>query len=314
MARSRTRPRQPDDAAAQLERIVALVAELSRAADDGQGRRLADLAGSCGVSAKQIASDIRTLTTLCDHAEAEWLLSLSAWQQEDRVSVRSLGPFRRPILLSPDERLALQVALALDPEGAALGIRLAAAGQRDEAAAASRTAARPAAGDFPALFVHAVNHHRCVEVLYAGEGDAAGRPSVIQPHEIVTYGGRAYVHAWDRDAAGWRLFRLDRFLDALGTDTAFDERDDFEPVAGRADLLRAPAAAVDHVRVRFSPRVARWIRERYPRCEDAADGAVTVTFLATSVDWLVRRVLEYGPDAEVLEPVVYREAVRRAVA
>jgi predicted DNA-binding transcriptional regulator YafY len=32
------------------------------------------------------------------------------------------------------------------------------------------------------------------------------------------------------------------------------------------------------------------------------------------VDWLVRRVLEYGPEAEVLEPAAYREAMRRAVA
>ena len=74
------------------------------------------------------------------------------------------------------------------------------------------------------------------------------------------------------------------------------------------------AAAVEQVRVRFSPRVARWIRERYPRCEVQEDGSVVVTFLATSVEWLVRRVLEYGPDAEVLGPGAYREAVRRAVA
>jgi predicted DNA-binding transcriptional regulator YafY len=29
--------------------------------------------------------------------------------------------------------------------------------------------------------------------------------------------------------------------------------------------------------------------------------------------WLVRYVLQYGPEAEVLEPEVYRNAVRRAV-
>ena len=98
--RGATPPR--TDAAAQLERIVSLVAELSRGhPGQEEGRRLADLAGTCGVSPQQIAGDIRTLTTLCDHAEAEWLLSLSAWQQDDRVSVRSLGPFRRPVLLSP---------------------------------------------------------------------------------------------------------------------------------------------------------------------------------------------------------------------
>jgi predicted DNA-binding transcriptional regulator YafY len=79
------------------------------------------------------------------------------------------------------------------------------------------------------------------------------------------------------------------------------------------DLFRAPPAAIQRVRVRFSRSAARRVRERYPECQDAGDGAVVVTFQASSVDWLVRRVLEYGPDAEVVEPAAYREAIRRAV-
>jgi len=301
-------------ATAQLDRIVSLVAELSRTAlDDEEGRSLSELASRYGVSTKQIAGDIQTLTTLCDHAEAEWLLSLSAWQQDDRVSVSSLGPFRRPILLNPDERLALQVALALDPDGAGLAARLATALEGTVGQAPAGRPARRRAG-FGDLLLGAANEHRCIEVLYAGEGGGAGRQSVIEPHELVTYHGRSYVHAWDREAGGWRLFRMDRFLDALPTDTRFDERNDFEPIAGRSDLFRAPPSAVETVRVRFSRRVARWIRERYPRCEEADGGCVVVTFLASSVEWLVRRVLEYGPDAEVLGPPAYREAVRRAVA
>ena len=33
-----------------------------------------------------------------------------------------------------------------------------------------------------------------------------------------------------------------------------------------------------------------------------------------SPDWLVERVLQYGEDAEVVGPALYREAVRRAVS
>lgn len=300
-------------AATQLERIVSLVAELSRgASDEENGRSLGELAARYGVSPAQVARDIQTLTTLCDHAEAEWLLSLSAWQQDDRVSLSSLGPFRRPILLSPDERLALQVALALDPDGGALAGTLAAADQVEGGPDASAGAASRAPHDVPRRFVEAANTRRSVEVEYAGEGERESRTAVIEPHELVACHGRTYVHAWDRHAGGWRYYRMDRVLDARLTDHRFEERDDFEPVAGRSDLLRAPASAVERVRVRFSRRVARWVRERYPRCEDAGDGRVVVTFLATSVAWLVRRVLEYGPEAEVLEPPVYREAMRRA--
>jgi predicted DNA-binding transcriptional regulator YafY len=136
---------------------------------------------------------------------------------------------------------------------------------------------------------------------------------VVQPHELVGYHGRTYLHAWDESERGWRFYRVDRFLDAVARSERFTERDDFEPVQSGSDLFRAAAAAVERVRVRFSPAVAPRVRERYPRCEDAGGGAVLVTFLATSVEWLVRRVLEYGPDAEVLDPPSYREAVRRAV-
>jgi len=44
------------------------------------------------------------------------------------------------------------------------------------------------------------------------------------------------------------------------------------------------------------------------------DGAVLVRFDASSPEWLTRRVLEFGADAEVVEPSHYRDAVRRAIA
>jgi len=301
-------------AAAQLDRIVSLVAELSRAArEDEDGLALDVLGRRYGVHPRQITEDIRTLTTLCDHADADWLLSVHAWQQENRVSVSSHGPFRRPVKLLPDEALALQVALAMEPRGKALAQKLASARATVPEHLPARPSARPPI-DLEDLFVGAAAEHQRVEILYAGEGERAGRQDVIEPHEVVTYNHRTYVHAWAEQAGGWRHFRLDRFLDAIVTGATFAPRGDFQPMRGRDDLFRAPAAAVEAVRVRFTPRIARWIRERYPRHESASDGSVVVTFTVSSVDWLVGRVLEYGADAEVLEPQTYREAVRRAVA
>src|SRR5262249_15497692 len=87
-------------------------------AGEGTGERLTDLGRRFGVSPSEIAADIRTLTLLGDHADAEWLLSLSVWQQDDRVSISSAGPFRRPLRFTPEEIAALKVALAMDDEGA----------------------------------------------------------------------------------------------------------------------------------------------------------------------------------------------------
>jgi hypothetical protein len=54
------------------------------------------------------------------------------------------------------------------------------------------------------------------------------------------------------------------------------------------------------MRVRYSPRIARWIAEREGGEVDA-DGSLTLEHPLADVQWGVRHVLQYGPDAEVLE-------------
>lgn len=296
-----------------ITRIVQLVADLSRMARRNEGPvSLPRLGERYGVAAPQIAADLRTLTLLGENAESEWLLSLSVWQQGDRVSVSSGGPFRRPLLLSPEERLALQAALALYPEGAPLARRLGQMWSRTAPDAADSSETRTAGADLIRRVRAAVREHRSLDLEYAGEGKTTSEVWRIEPHQLVDALGRTYAVSWCPAIADWRHFRLDRALRVVDTDARFSPRQDFKPVQGLADLLRARNP--DRVLVRFSPRVARWVRERYPGARPTGDGSVTVTFPATSEAWLVRRVLEYGPDARVVEPARYREAVRRAVA
>jgi predicted DNA-binding transcriptional regulator YafY len=312
------------EATRQFDRIVSLVAELSRqgaesdlSGSEGEGdygpkgRSLGQLAREFGVTPQQIAADIRTLTLLGDHSDAEWLLSLSVWQQEDRVSVVSRGPFRRPLRFTPDELLAVQLALAMDPDGAAVAAKLNLPASPGQAAPPERPVRPGPAAD---LLSEAARHHRRVELLYAGEGERFGTRWVVEPHQLVGYRGRTYIVAWTGDATGWRHFRVDRVIDALDAGTTFTPREDFLPVLEPADLFRASDDAVDEVTVRFSPRVARWVRERYGAHQVAPDGSVLVTLRASGVDWLVRRVLEYGAEAEVVSPASYRAAMQRAVA
>lgn len=303
----------PDAAAARLSRIVSLVAELTRREREGaEPPGIEELAAFFGVRPADIALDIRTLTVLGDNADAEWLLSLSVWQQDDRVSISSGGPFRRPIRLTPEEMLAVQIALAMDPEGLDIARRLAPLLTVQPPATA--LAAHSTTTDRYAMLADAITARRPVELLYAGEGERVGRQWLIQPHQLVSWRDRTYLWAWCDAVDGWRMFRLDRIIDALPAEGRFDRRPDFQPVTDPSGLFRPADAEPDPVRVRFSADISRWIRERYPDCRPEADGSVIVTLRASSMDWLVRRVLEYGPDAEVVEPEAYREAVRRAVA
>ena len=93
----------------------------------------------------------------------------------------------------------------------------------------------------------------------------------------------------------------------------FDLRPDRPVIESSEDLLRAEPERIDQVTIRFSPEISRWIRERYPEAEQQEDGSVVASFPTASVDWLIRTALQYGPDAEVLDPPMYREAMRKAV-
>lgn len=298
-------------ASADFTRIVSLVAELTRDERAGAGlSTLDDLAARHGVTEEVVNADLRALTLLGDHAEADWLLSLRVWQQDRHVSVSSGGPFRRPVRLSPEEQLAIQVALVLDPQGQALAARLAAlwAGDRVPPSAATHGADDPAA-----IARQAVRRHVELVMTYSGEGEREAREWLLHPHQIAEVKDRRYLVAWASEVGEWRHFRLDRVLAARLRDVRFEPRADFVPLTRPEDVYR-PGPDVDVVRVRFAAPVAGWVAERYPDHEMDSDGSIVVRFRTTSPEWLSRRVLEYGGDAEVLDPARYRDAMRAAVA
>jgi len=303
-------------AADELNRIVSLVADMSRRSDGAA--TLAELAEAHDTTVQQVQTDIRTLTVLGDDPEADWLLSLQVTQEGDRVELWCGGPFRRPIRFTPDELLAIQLGLATEPDAVSDGLS-------DELAALLE--AEPSKDDPPpyclgamdgdsgviGLVQRAIHDYRKLEMVYAGEGDHEGTARVIQPHDLVSWEGRSYVIAWCEHREGWRNFRADRVIEAcLATDT-FEEREDFVPMDDPASVFSAPDDGVDEVRVRFSPLIARWLLERYPEAVQSDDGAAVVTYQCADIGWIVRYVLQYGPEAEVIEPEVYRGAMRRAV-
>lgn len=293
----------------QLSRIVGLVAELTRRDRQGSGGLpLQEAADRFATTPKQIEADLRTLTLLGDDPEAEWLLSLRVWQEGDRVAIRSGGPFQRPIRFTGDELMAMQLGLTSEQATGTLSAELAAllaSSERATHALAGRGRISPAFGN---LLLDAIGDRRKVEIRYAGERSLAGINRIVHPYQLLEQEGASYLVAWCELAGGWRHFRLDRILDVARLDQAYSARSDFVPAG---DSFHAPREGTDRVEVRFSPAVSRWLKERYPEAVVQADGGVIVTYLVASPEWLVRHVLQYGPEAEVVGPASYRELMRK---
>jgi predicted DNA-binding transcriptional regulator YafY len=80
--------------------------------------------------------------------------------------------------------------------------------------------------------------------------------------------------------------------------------------AGRGLKAELPPTGM---KVRYSPRIARWIAEREGVSPDS-DGSLTIGHPLADTDWGVRHVLQYGPDAEVLEPPALRDEIVRRLS
>jgi proteasome accessory factor C len=313
-------------ATTQLNRIIQLVAELSRQADpDEDGVPIADVAERLGMTAADVAHGLRTLTDASERLDVSWLQSLNIWQEGDHVSVSSRGPFRRPLRFTPLELLAIQLGIAWELDGGAA----APAGQGPAPLSAEfaklldsvedeprRMSVSPTSGDGEEEVVdlaqRAVAEHRVLTILYAAEHDLTSAARSVEPHQVVYADGRWYVVAWCRLKEGWRHFRADRVLHASLEAETFARRADHHVIGNPAETFRQESTPMP-VRVRFTPSVARWLAERYPDARPVAGGGIDVEFQVLEPLWLVRHILRYGADAEVIEPPAVRALMEKVL-
>jgi proteasome accessory factor C len=304
----------PETAPAQVARLVHLVAWMSQG-DSHKPVSYRAAATHLGVSEARLRDDLDTLVRLSDDYKP-WLSSLSVALTRDGCFVASQGQFRRPFRLTADETLALVVGLAGERGGRELAAKLGAAFARSTAV--ERAPATIGLGPTPGehleevlrLAREALGEHRKLEIHYCGSGRGPGL-RVVCPHQIVQRQMWWYVIAWCEQANGFRHFRADRILAATLLDARFTPRADFVALTRAAEVFRARETVA--ATVAFGPRIARWLEEQHPGGRTDPRGRYVVTFRVADPAWFVREVLQYGAEAEVLEPPELREAIRMVV-
>ena len=96
-----------------------------------------------------------------------------------------------------------------------------------------------------------------------------------------------------------RFFRLDRIEQVEILNETFEPD---ENVTRRAETHRPFAQDADRtMTVRYSPVIARWVAER-EGVKVTVDGSVTIVHPMADDAWAMRHVLQYGPEAEILNP------------
>jgi predicted DNA-binding transcriptional regulator YafY len=307
------------DAAVQLRRLLQVIPKLN----DGHSHSLDSVAKLAGTDPDTLLHDLVALSNRFGDPGG-FVPKLQVYVEGgDKSSVELLAPqFKRPMGLTAAELSALELGLSMlrserpsSERGPIDGARerlqrTIAKLPREDVDAAEHHAVLDAAADAAHLAAvrEAILHRRKVRLKYraAAAQDSTGRSAC--PYALVAARGAWYVIAYCDDRKAIRVFRLDRVEEVKLLAGTYEV-----PASFSVDKMIKDGRVFsggDHpaVRIRYSPRIARWIAER-ERVEPAPDGSLTVDYPLADAHWAVRHVLQYGPEAEVLSP----DSVRRAV-
>lgn len=236
-----------------------------------------------------------------------------------------------PLLLDPDEAVAMAVCLRLGAGGSVAGVgesALRALSKLDQVmpsrlrsqvaavhdATTTLTSGRSDELVEPEVLMTLARAARDHEHVSTGYVDRAGNVSDrrLEPYRLVTTGRRWYLLCWDRDRDDWRSLRLDRMVDVRARGTTFLPREapDAASYVRRA-ITASPYRYVAKVRY-FAAKetVAQSFSSTSAEIEADGPDACLVTVGADDAERMVPWLALPAADFEVLEPPEVVAAVR----
>ncbi len=141
----------------------------------------------------------------------------------------------------------------------------------------------------------------------------------VHPYHVFNHRGDWYLAAFDEARKDVRIFALHRIRRATPTTGSYELPPDFSFAKYMADAFGVQKGDKPvSVSIRFAPRQARWIRERRwhrsAKVQESLDGSLVLNLTIAETSEIVRWVLQFGSEAEVLEPPSLRAAVAEQLA
>lgn len=302
----------PPPAEEHLQRLLTLLPHLA----DGKERDLDETAQRLGTTPDQLLADLTVLAERYD-VPGGYVEPVQVFIQQSRLSVWA-PLFRRPMRLTIAELGALDLGFALlrgeRPAADTPAIDRARERLRIEIGRVAAEDERPPlvhAGTVTGPWLERLSVIRearrtghKVRLTYRSGDSSTSTTRTICPYQLIEAEAMWYVAARCEQSGGLRFFRADRIEGAEPLPDTFTPPEEL-PVTG---VFRAEAATT--LRIRYGPRIARWVAEREGMNVDP-DGSLTRELPLADPNWAVRHVLQYGRDAEALEPDELREELAR---
>ncbi|NUU59038.1 helix-turn-helix transcriptional regulator [Paenibacillus agri] len=162
--------------------------------------------------------------------------------------------------------------------------------------------------------IEAILEQRSIRAVYHSQSRNAITEREIDPYYLIPRDQRFYLIGHCHLKKAIRTFRISRFQQVEITAEYFDK--------GGFNIKQylKNTWSIDrgnkntNFKVRFSPEVARYIKEEelfvHPRMRDEQDGSLLFEVTVNNEKEFMKWILQYGPNAEILEPSSAREQLK----
>ncbi|WP_054950753.1 helix-turn-helix transcriptional regulator [Numidum massiliense] len=177
---------------------------------------------------------------------------------------------------------------------------------------------RVAHANYLSPIIQAILEEKTIDCAYYTQSRGQLTQRKIDPYYLVPREQRFYVIGYCHQAKSERTFRLSRFRDVKLTDEGFDKsKFNIKQYLKNTWSIERGDREI-RFKVRFSPKIAPYIKEEEmfvrPWMRDLPDGGllfeVTLNHDREFLNW----VYQYGPEAEILAPVAYRQQMKEQLA
>lgn len=165
----------------------------------------------------------------------------------------------------------------------------------------------------------AISKEQRVEMTYYTMSRDKENVRQVDPYHIACWGGDWYLIAFCCNHREIRNFHLARIHEAKLVDHYFSRPSDFDPKKYMADGFgHMTGKNKVKVKVRVHPPASRWVKEKiwHPSqvITEHKDGSLEISMEVSAFDAIKRFVMQFGAQAELLEPKEMRKEMKNETA
>lgn len=172
--------------------------------------------------------------------------------------------------------------------------------------------------DLLATISTAIKTSQAVSVIYRSPVDGIARSYLIHPVKLIEHRGGLYLLAKPESQANVRLLDLDLFEYAALAARTEEHPVDIDYAATMASVFDLESDDPIEATIRFSPAAATKVQSHHfgqlHSSKTNPDGSCVVQIGSRDLRELLRWVLSFGADAEILAPLELRSMTRKELA